>query len=298
MKIEKTVMASVVGRPNVGKSTLLNALVGEKVAIVSSKPQTTRTRITGVVNRGPCQFVLLDTPGLHRAKSLLGEYMVRIVKSTVSQVDLSVMVVEPAPRIDGAEEALIKTLRENGMPAILVVNKIDTVKKEALFSVIAMYTGAYPFSAVVPVSAKTGDGLSILLDEIEKFAMPGPQLFPEGMVSDQPERMLLSEIIREKLLRLLEQEVPHGTAVEITRFSTRENGMIDVGATIFCERESHKGIIIGEKGKMLKKAGELSRTDMERIFGAKVFLELWVKVKEGWKNDASMMRNFGYDDKS
>ena len=297
MKITKAVMVSMVGRPNVGKSTLTNALVGEKVAIVSRKPQTTRTRITGVLNRDECQFVLLDTPGLHKANSLLGDYMVRIVHSTVSSVDVAIMVVEPVVRIDGAEEALLKTLRENEMPAILVINKIDTVKKEALFPVIAHYSDAYPFAAIVPVSAKTGDGLQTLLDEMEKFATEGPQLFPDGMISDQPEKMLLAEIVREKLLQLLDQEVPHGTAVEITTFSERENGIVDIGATIFCERDSHKGIIIGKKGAMLKKAGELARLDMERFLGAKVFLELWVKVKEGWKNNASMMRNFGYDDK-
>ncbi|MCX7614416.1 MAG: GTPase Era [Clostridiales bacterium] len=294
MKITKAVMVSVVGRPNVGKSTLTNALVGEKVAIVSKKAQTTRTRITGIVNRDACQFVLLDTPGMHKANSLLGDYMVKVVHSTVSSVDVAVMVVEPVERINGAEEALLKTLRENNMPAILVINKIDTVKKEDLFPVIALYSRAYPFATIVPISAKNEDGLEELLNEIEKFATEGPQLFPDGMISDQPEKMLLAEIVREKLLRLLDQEVPHGTAVEITSFSERENGIVDVGATIFCERDSHKGIIIGKKGTMLKKIGEFARQDMERFLGTKVFLELWVKVKEGWKNNSSLMRNFGY----
>ena len=296
MNITKSVMVSVVGRPNVGKSTLTNALVGEKVAIVSKKAQTTRTRITGILNRGSCQFVLLDTPGMHKANSLLGDYMVKVVRSTVSSVDVAVMVVEPSDRINGAEEELLKTLRENEMPAILVINKIDTVKKEALFPAIALYSGAYPFAAVVPISAKTGDGLEVLMDEIEKFAAEGPQLFPDGMISDQPEKMLLAEMVREKLLQLLDQEVPHGTAVEITTLSERENGIVDVGATIFCERDSHKGIIIGKSGAKLKKVGELARLDMERFLNAKVFLELWVKVKEGWKNNTTMMRNFGYDD--
>ncbi|MDP4108706.1 MAG: GTPase Era [Bacillota bacterium] len=296
MDIIKNVMVSLVGRPNVGKSTLTNALVGEKIAIVSNKPQTTRTRITGILNRGECQFVLLDTPGMHKANTLLGDYMSKVVRSTVSSVDAAIMVAEPSDRIGKAEEALIATFKESGIPAVLAVNKIDTVKKEALFPVISMYSEAYPFSAVVPVSAKTGDGLKELLDEIEKFAEKGPQLFPAGMVSDQPEKMLLSEIIREKLLGLLEHEVPHGTAVEITEFTERENGVIDVGATIFCEKQSHKGIIIGKNGAMLKKVGGLARLDMERFLNAKVYLELWVKVKEGWKNNASMIRNFGYDD--
>ena len=302
-KITKTAVVSVVGRPNVGKSTLTNKLVGQKVAIVSSKPQTTRTRITGVLSRGETQYVLLDTPGLHKPRSRLGDYMCKVVTDTVSEVDVAVLVVEPIPNIGPAEESLIAQIKQHHMPAILVINKIDTVKKEELLAVIATYAAVHEFDAVVPISARTGEGVEELLTEIDKYAIEGPQLFPEDMVSDQPERQLVAEIIREKMLRLLDREVPHGVAVGIERWNEREDGLVEINAviycekaTIYCEKTSHKGIIIGKRGAMLKEIGQQARADIERMLDAKVFLELWVKVKEGWRNNQYQMRNFGYED--
>lgn len=296
MKITKTAVVSVVGRPNVGKSTLTNKLVGQKVAIVSSKPQTTRTRITGVLSRGETQYVLLDTPGLHKPRSRLGDYMCKVVTDTVSEVDVAVLVVEPIPNIGPAEETLIAQIKQHHMPAILVINKIDTVKKEELLAVIATYAAVHEFDAVVPISARTGEGVEELLTEIDKYAIEGPQLFPEDMVSDQPERQLVAEIIREKMLRLLDREVPHGVAVGIERWHEREDGLVEINAVIYCEKASHKGIIIGKQGAMLREIGKQARGDIERMLDAKVYLELWVKVKEGWRNNQYQMRNFGYEE--
>lgn len=294
--ITKAAIISVVGRPNVGKSTLVNKLVGYKVAIVSSKPQTTRTRITGVLTKGDCQFVFLDTPGLHKPRSRLGDFMVKVVTDTVAEVDVAALVVEPKAEIGPAEESLIRQIEENGVPAILVINKVDTVPHEKLLAVIAAYAGRHDFHAVLPVSARTGEGCDILLAELKKFALEGPALFPEDMVSDQPERQIAAEIIREKMLRLLDREVPHGVAVGIERWNERENGLIEINATIYCEKASHKGIIIGKNGEMLKKIGKAARLDIERNLDTHIFLELWVKVKEDWRNNTFQMRNFGYQD--
>ena len=295
-QITKTAVVSVVGRPNVGKSTLTNKLVGQKVAIVSSKPQTTRTRITGILNRDGTQYVFLDTPGLHRPRSRLGDYMCKVVTDTVSEVDAAVLVVEPIANIGPAEESLIAQLKQHRMPAILAINKIDTLKKEELLAVIAVYAQAHDFEAVVPISARTGEGLDELLTEIGRYAIEGPQLFPEDLVSDQPERQLAAEIVREKMLRLLDREVPHGVAVGVERWNEREDGLIEINAVIYCEKASHKGIIIGKQGAMLKEIGRQARVDIERMLDAKVFLELWVKVKEGWRNNQYQMRNFGYEE--
>ncbi|UOO38752.1 GTPase Era [Oscillospiraceae bacterium CM] len=289
-------MITIAGRPNVGKSTLLNALAGEKIAIVSNKPQTTRNRITAVVTRGDTQFIFLDTPGFHKAKTRLGDFMVGIVKESVAEVDAVALVVEPVETVGTQEQLLLEQLKQNGVPAILVINKIDTIKKEALLQVIARYTEAYAFGAVVPISAKQGDGLTDLLDELEKFAEPGPALFPEGMVTDQPEKQIVAELVREKLLVCLDREVPHGTAVEVTKFSERDDGIIDLDVTIYCEKQSHKGIIIGKNGEMLKKIGQLARIDIEKFMGTKVFLQTWVKVKENWRDSQTLLRNFGYTD--
>lgn len=294
MNIKKSGMVSIVGRPNVGKSTLINALAGEKIAIVSSKPQTTRNRICGIINRDGVQYVMMDTPGLHKPKSRLGEYMVKVVRESVVDVDALLMVVPPVARIGETEQELIGRIRECRIPAVLIINKIDTIEAEALFPIIEMYSSAYEFDAVIPVSAKEGDGVELILKELDKFIPEGPALFPEDMVSDQPEKQMISEIIREKMLLTLDKEVPHGTAVEITRFTERDNGIIDVCATIYCERESHKGIIIGKRGAKLKKIGELARKDIEAFMGTKVFLETWVKVKENWRDSNAMLRNFGY----
>lgn len=296
MKITKTAVVSVVGRPNVGKSTLTNKLVGQKVAIVSSKPQTTRTRITGLLNKNGTQYVFLDTPGLHKPRTQLGDYMCKVVTDTVSEVDAAMLVVEPIANIGPAEESLIAQIKAHHMPAVLVINKIDTVKKEELLNVIATYAAAHEFEAVVPISARTGEGLDDLLGELSKYAIEGPQLFPEDMVSDQPERQLVAEIIREKMLRLLDREVPHGVAVGIERWHEREDGLVEINAVIYCEKASHKGIIIGKQGAMLREIGKQARGDIERMLDAKVYLELWVKLKEGWRNNQYQMRNFGYEE--
>ena len=294
MNIKKSGMISIVGRPNVGKSTLTNALVGEKIAIVSNKPQTTRNRISAVVNRGDCQYVFLDTPGLHKARTRLGDYMVKVVKESVADVDAILLLVEPIPHIGGPEAELIARIKQLGVPSILVINKMDTVEKEALLAVMQTYGQAHDFNAILPISAKQNEGVNELLDLLAEFLPEGPQLFPDDMVTDQPERQVCAEIIREKLLLCLDKEIPHGTAVEITRFSERDNEIIDLDATIYCEKASHKGIIIGKGGAMLKKISTLARTDIEAFMGTKVFLQTWVKVKEGWRDNLNLIHNFGY----
>lgn len=294
--ISKTAMITICGRPNVGKSTLTNALAGEKIAIVSNKPQTTRNRITAVCQRGETQFVFLDTPGFHKPRTRLGDYMVNVVRQSVADVDAVVLVVEPVASIGPQERELIASIKAADCPAVLAINKLDTVEPEKLLAVIALYSEAYAFNAIVPISAKTGDGVEDLLKELDKFAVESPALFPEGVTTDQPEKQVCAELIREKLLLNLEREVPHGTAVEITRFSERDDGIIDLEATIYCEKASHKGIIIGKHGAMLKKIGEDARKDIEEFMGTKVFLQTWVKVKEKWRDSNSLLRNFGYTD--
>ena len=295
-EMTKSAIVTICGRPNVGKSTLTNALVGEKIAIVSAKPQTTRNRITGIVNKGETQFVLLDTPGYIKPRNALGDYMVEVVRRSVTEVDCIVFMAEPADEPGPGEKALIERFEGSGVPVILALNKIDTVEKEALLPVIAAYSQLYPFETVVPVSAKTGDGLDILLEEMEKYASEGPHYFPEDMITDQPERQICAEFIREKILRNLEKEIPHGTAVEISRFSEREDGVAEIEATIYCEKASHKGIIIGKKGEMLKKIGMEAREDMEALLGEKVFLQTWIKVKENWRDSEIQVKNFGFRD--
>ena len=292
----KTAMITIAGRPNVGKSTLTNYLVGEKIAIVSNKPQTTRNRICGIVTRGNLQFVFMDTPGYHKARTKLGDYMVNTVRESISDVDATILVVEPIASIGVQEEALIERIRASRCPAILAINKIDTVEKDKLLEVIAVYSAAGVFDAIIPISAKTGDGVEELLKECEKHAQEGPFLFPDDVTTDQPERQVMAEIIREKLLWCLDKEIPHGTAVEITTFSERDNGIIDLDATIYCEKASHKGIIIGKHGDMLKKISSLARTDCETFMGTKVYLTTWVKVKENWRDSDFLVRNFGYSE--
>ena len=274
--ITKTAMITICGRPNVGKSTLTNALVGEKIAIVSNKPQTTRNRISAVVNRGETQFVLMDTPGFHKPRTRLGDYMVKVVRESVADVDAVVLVVEPIASLGPQEEALIERIKQSGAPAVLCINKIDTVEKQDLLAVIAAYSAVHDFTAIIPISARTGDGLDMLMDELEKFAEPGPQLFPDDMISDMPEKQICAELVREKLLLCLDKEIPHGTAVEVTKFSERDNGIIDMDVTIY------------------KKIGEMARTDIEAFMGTKVFLQTWVKVKENWRDSNAQLRNFGF----
>jgi len=295
MSITKSGIITICGRPNVGKSTLTNALVGEKIAIVSSKPQTTRNRICAILNRDDTQFVFVDTPGLHKARTRLGDYMVDVVRKSVADVDGIMLLVEPVANIGPAEQELIGRIKQIGAPSVLVINKIDTVEeKEKLLEIMAVYAQAHQWDAIVPISAMNGEGVEELMEVLTKWIPEGPQLFPEDMVTDQPERQIMAEIVREKLLRNLDKEIPHGTAVEVTRFSQRDNDIIDCHVTIYCEKESHKGIIIGKKGAMLKKISTHAREDMEAFMGAKVYLETWVKVKENWRDNPNAIQNFGY----
>ena len=296
-EIKNVAMMTVCGRPNVGKSSLTNALVGEKVAIVSNKAQTTRNRIYGVVNQEDTQYVLLDTPGLHKPKSALGDYMVKVITSSLSDVDCALLLVEPIAHVGAPEQALIQRIREEKIPAILCINKIDTVEPAELLPVIAAYHEVWDgFDAIIPISAHKRSGLDDLMKELRNYAVEGPQLFPDGMTSDQPERQVMGEIVREKLLLCLDKEIPHGTAVEITKFSERDSGVVDVEATIYCEKSSHKGIIIGKQGAMLKKISSMARHDMEKFMGTKIYLETWVKVKENWRDNVNYVRSFGYHD--
>ncbi|MGM9614386.1 MAG: GTPase Era [Oscillospiraceae bacterium] len=296
--ISKTAMITIAGRPNVGKSTLTNKLVGEKITIVSPKPQTTRRRILAVTSRGDTQFVFADTPGYHKARTKLGDYMDGVVRQSVADVDAVALLVEPVANIGPQEKALMESLKENDMPAVLVINKADTLSdKRELLPVIAAYSEAYDFTDIIPISARTGDGVEELLSILQKFAVEGPQLFPDDYISDQPEKQICAEIVREKLLLTLDKEIPHGTAVVVTKFEQREDDdIIDLDVTIYCEKQSHKGIIIGKHGAMLKRIGELARRDIERFMGQKVFLQTWVKVKENWRDSDALLRNFGFVD--
>ena len=290
----KTAMITIAGRPNVGKSTLTNYLVGEKIAIVSNKPQTTRNRICGIVTKGNTQFVFVDTPGYHKARTRLGDYMVNTVRESIADVDATILVIEPVANIGAQEEALMEKLKASRCPVILAINKIDTVEKEALLEIIALYSQAMDFAAIIPICAKNGDGVEALLAECKKYAIESPFMFDEDQTTDQPERQVMAEIIREKILWNLDREIPHGTAVEITKFSERDSGIIDIDATIYCEKASHKGIIIGKQGSMLKKISSQARGDCEKFMGTKVYLTTWVKVKENWRDSDFLVRNFGY----
>ena len=297
--ITKTAMITICGRPNVGKSSLTNALVGEKIAIVPDKPQTTRNRIYGVVNREDTQFVLLDTPGLHKPRSRLGDYMVKVVRESLQQVEAALLLVEPIAHVGEPEKILLQRIQEEHLPCVLCINKIDTVeKKDDLLAVIAAYSQAFDgFDAIIPISARTGDGLEDLMAQLQTYAAEGPQLFPDGMTTDQPDAQVCAEILREKMLLCLDKEIPHGTAVEVTRFTEREDtGIIDLDVTIYCEKASHKGIIIGKHGDMLKRISSLARRDIEKFMGAKVYMETWVKVKENWRDNVNFIRARGYDE--
>jgi len=287
-------MITIAGRPNVGKSTLTNFLVGEKVAIISNKPQTTRNRICGIVTKDDVQYVFVDTPGYHKPKTKLGDYMVNVTRSSIADVDLTILVVEPIASVGPQEQGLIEQIKEKKCPVILAINKIDTVEKDILLEVIDVYAKAADFAAIIPISAKTGDGVDALLSQCQRYAVESPFLFPEDVTTDQPERQVMAEIIREKLLWCLEREIPHGTAVEITKFSERDNEIIDIDATIYCEKASHKGIIIGKGGQMLKKISTMARADCEKFMGTKVYLTTWVKHKDNWRDSDFLVRNFGY----
>lgn len=292
--IKKTAMIALIGRPNVGKSTLVNALVGQKISIVTPKPQTTRYRIFGVAEKDETQLVFIDTPGFHRARNKLGEYMVKVVEDSVADVDAVCLLVEPKANIGRQEELLIEKIRKLNIPAVLVINKIDTIEKAEALPVIAAYAAKHDFEAIIPISAKREDGLDILFDELEKFAVESDALFPEDAFTDQTERTLAAELIREKMLLNLDSEVPHGVNIEITKFNEREDGVVEIEATIYCEKQSHKGIIIGKNGEMLKKIGHDARAEIEKMLEAKVFLETWVKVKENWRDSGANLRTFGF----
>ena len=289
----KSGFVSIIGRPNAGKSTLLNALNGEKLAVVSDKPQTTRNTITGILTDKNKQIVFLDTPGIHTPKTKLGEFMVKEAKEAISAVDMVLFVIEPGHDYDN--ENIIATLKDSEVPVLLIINKIDMYEKENLLEIIAKYSGLMQFDEIIPISAQKGDGVKFVMEAIEKRLEEGPMYFPDDMITDQPEKQIAAEIIREKALWCLDKEVPHGIAVEISSFKENKKGVLEIGATIYCEKSSHKGIIIGKGGAMLKKIGSLARGDMERFFDTKVFLELWVKVKEGWRDSDFLLRNFGYD---
>ena len=298
----KTAFVAIVGCPNVGKSSLLNKMLGQKVAIVSAKPQTTRTRIMGVLTEDETQLVFTDTPGYHRPKNKLGEKMVKAVIDGIDGVDAALLVVEPEK--DGeealrpAEEELLKKIKREGIPCVLVINKIDTVaEKENLAVRIAELMQLHDFAAVVPTSAVKGEGVDEVIEELTRLAQESPHFFPDDALTDQPERVIAAEIIREKMLRLLDREVPHGIAVSIEQMHEREDGsgIVDIDATIYCEKESHKGIVIGKKGAMLKKISTYAREDMEKFFDCHINLQCWVKVKEGWRDREGLIHNFGLD---
>lgn len=291
----KSGFVSIIGRPNAGKSTLLNALNGEKLAVVSDKPQTTRNTITAIYTDNEKQIVFLDTPGLHKPKTKLGEFMVKEAESAISAVDMVLFVIEPGHDFDN--EAIVENLKNLDEPVILIINKIDCYEKENLLEIIAKYSEKMNFAEIIPVSAKKGDGVKLVMDAIVSRLEEGPMYFPDDMITDQPEKQIASEMIREKALWCLDKEVPHGIAVEISSFKENEKGILEIGATIYCEKQTHKGIIIGKGGAMLKKIGSMARKDMEHFFGGKVYLELWVKVKEGWRDSSFLLKNFGYEQK-
>ncbi len=294
----KSAFVAIVGRPNVGKSSLLNALVGKKVAIVSDKPQTTRTRIMGIVTRQETQLVFLDTPGNHKPRTRLGDFMVRSIGEAVSGVDVGMLVTEPRPNAREEELALVQQLEQQKLPKILVINKIDTLEdKTRLLEIIAAWKERASFDAILPVSALTGDGLEELLTVLKGFAFDSPHFFPDDAASDQTEQAVAAEVIREKMLLLLRQEIPHGIAVAIERMGERQTDkgpILDIDAYIYCERDSHKGMVIGKKGAMLKEIATLARQDLERLFDTRVNLQCWVKVKEDWRNRQGFLTGLGY----
>lgn len=304
---ENSAFITIIGRPNVGKSSLMNCILGQKVAIVSDKPQTTRTKIMGIYTKGATQLVFIDTPGFHKPRNVLDQNMNKAVGDGMADVDVAVLVVEASTKfkresgsLPPAELELIKEIKKRKLKTILVINKIDLLeKKDELLTLILDYTSQFDFETVIPLSAKTGDGIEILLEELNKFSKPSPHYFPDDDITDQPEKVMVAEMIREKLLRTLDKEVPHGIAVDLEKFIERDTAdgepIIEVEATIICEKDSHKGIIIGKGGAMLKKIGIMSRKDIEEFFGIRASVKLWVKVKEDWRNRQGLIHTFGLD---
>lgn len=291
--MKRTGFIAIVGRPNVGKSTLLNSFLGEKVAIVSNKPQTTRNRITGICTKGEDQYVFLDTPGMHEPKNRLGEFMVKEADSSMRSADAVILVIDVTKEVTAVEKNVIDFLKKSETPSVLAINKIDMCQREELAEKISEYAALHDFDAFVPICAKNGKNVDEVLGECSKFLSESPWFFPEDMITDQPERQIAAEIIREKILRTLNKEVPHGTAVVIEEFKD-EGTLVSIRAEIFCEKASHKGIIVGKGGASLKLIGSYARADLEKLLGTKVYLNLWVKVKENWRESANTVGNFGY----
>ena len=289
----KSGFAAIIGMPNVGKSTLLNAAVGQKIAIISDKPQTTRNKILAIYNDENSQIVFTDTPGIHKPHNRLGEMMVRSARESMNDNDILIMVVDASRTVQDTEREIAESIKNTGLKSILVINKVDVVKKDSLLPLIANYSSLNDFDAIVPVSAKTGDGINLLIDEIKALLESGPQYYYEDMITDQPEKQIAAEIIREKMLWLLDKEVPHGIAIEIEKMHEKEN-ITAINAVIYCEKDTHKGIIIGKNGEMLKRIGGLARADIEKMLDKKVYLELWVRVKKDWRNNNYLLKNFGF----
>ncbi len=290
----KSGFVSVIGRPNVGKSTLLNSVTGQKIAIMSDKPQTTRNTIRGVITNEECQLVLIDTPGIHKPKTKLGEYMVNVASETIKEVDLVLFLVEANVQPGAQDINIIQQLKQVKTPVFLILNKVDLINKEKLLAIIDSYNKLMDFKSIIPISALKNDGIDIIIKEALNYIPEGPQFFSEDMLTDQPEKVIAAEMIREKVLLNLDDEVPHGVGVEVTSFKERNDGLINIQATIYCEKSSHKGIIIGKQGTMLKKIGSAARYEIERLLDTKVFLELWVKVKPDWRNSDNMLKTLGY----
>ena len=292
----KSGFIAVIGRPNVGKSTLINTLIGQKIAIMSDKPQTTRNRILCILTQPDAQIVFLDTPGIHKPKHKLGEYMVKAAEGTLKEVDAIFFVVDASEKMGPGEYYILERLQATHKPVILVVNKLDLIEREKALPIISHYTSKYSFAGVVPISAKEEMNLDSLLEEVKKYLPEGPQYYPDDMITDQPERLIVAELVREKALQLTRDEIPHAIAVDVDEMTTRSNDDVYIRATIYVERDSQKGIIIGAKGTMLKKIGALAREDIQNLLGSKVFLDLWVKVKKDWRNRDGVLHNFGFGD--
>lgn len=292
----KSGFVSIIGRPNVGKSTLMNQLIGEKIAIMSNKPQTTRNRIQTILTTEDFQAIFIDTPGIHTPKNKLGEYMVKAATTTLNEVDAIFYLVEPETQIGRVDQEIIERLKNIHTPVFLCINKIDSVSKEQVLKTIELYRNVHEFAEIIPLSAYEGTNIKAILDCIPKYLEEGPQFFPEDMITDQPERQLVAEIIREKALHLLDKEIPHGIAVEIETMTKRDNkDILDIEATIVCERDSHKPIVIGKQGQMIKEIGSKARYDIERLLGSKIYLTLWVKIKKNWRDSDYLIKNYGYN---
>jgi len=292
----KSGFVSIIGRPNVGKSTLMNCLIGEKIAITSSKPQTTRNKIQTILTHDNSQIIFIDTPGIHKSTSKLGDYMVKTAQTTLNEVDIVLLLVEPDTTIGPGDKYIIESLTKVKTPIFLIINKIDTIKNEKILTVIDKYRNLYNFKEIIPVSAIKSKNTESLINTIKNYLPSGPKYFPEDMITDQPEKQISAEIVREKILQLLKEEIPHGVAVEILSMKNRKGkDIVDIDANIYCEKNTHKGIIIGKQGAMLKEIGVRSRADIQRLLGSQIYLQLWVKVKKGWRDNDFLLRNFGYD---